>query len=51
MDGSAYGNMLPGNLSGLFRWLCIVTILAPLGLWKLIEILIWAFRHIRIWFE
>jgi hypothetical protein len=28
--------------------LLVLACLAPLGLWKLVEIVIWAFRHLRV---
>ena len=44
MDGSAYGRMFDGWITAFFILAC----LAPLGLWKLVEIVIWVCRHLRV---
>jgi hypothetical protein len=44
MDGSAYSRMLDGWATAFIVLVC----LAPLGLWKLVEIVVWAFRHLRV---
>jgi hypothetical protein len=33
---------------GLATAFLVLACLAPLGLWKLVEIVIWAFRHLRV---
>lgn len=44
MTGSDFGAL--GACYGLL--LCIIVILAPLGLWKLVEIIIWLCHHVHI---
>lgn len=44
MDGSAYGRMFDGWITAFLILAC----LAPLGLWKLVEIVIWVCRHLRV---
>lgn len=44
MDGSAYGRMF----SGLYGAALVLIALAPFGVWKLVEIVIWLVRHLRI---
>lgn len=36
------------DLKGLNECLTIMFILAPFGIWKIAEIIIWLFEHIRI---
>lgn len=33
---------------GVGKVLCGMLLLAPLGLWKLVEIIIWLIKHVRI---
>jgi hypothetical protein len=44
MDGSSYSRMLDGWATAFLVLAC----LAPLGMWKLIEIVVWVFRHLRV---
>lgn len=44
MDGSAYGRMFDGWIMVFYIMAC----LAPLGAWKLVEIVIWVCRHLRV---
>lgn len=44
MDGSAYEKMY----GGLVTIFLVLAVLAPLGVWKVIEIVIWLFRHVSI---
>lgn len=44
MDSSAYSRMFDGLAFGVY---CLL-FLAPLGLWKLVEIIIWIIEHVRL---
>ncbi len=44
MDGSAFRGL--GKLLSWMVWLLIFFI--PLGLWKLVEIIIWVFKHFSV---
>ena len=44
MDGSAFGRMFDGLILGFLFLAC----LAPLGVWKLVEIVISVCRHLRV---
>ena len=44
MDTSSYGRAF----DGLMYAFVIMTLLAPLGLWKLVEIVIWIYKHVHI---
>lgn len=46
MTGSDFGAMLPGPVFGLFALLIICGGL--LGLWKLIEIVVWLVKHVSV---
>lgn len=35
-------------LDGLFKAAgCLIVVFVPLGLWKLVEIVVWLFHHVR----
>jgi uncharacterized membrane protein len=44
MDGSAYGKMFDGWITAFLILACLV----PLGLWKLVEIVIWLYRYLCV---
>ena len=44
MDGSAFRGIWEGLVIGFI----ILAVLAPLGVWKLIEIIIWIYKHVSI---
>jgi hypothetical protein len=44
MDGHMFDGI--GNLIVCLCWVCAISV--PLGLWKLIEIVIWLCRHVSI---
>lgn len=45
MDGSSFGRGMEAMLNGLLIT-CLISV--PLGLWKLVEIVIWLWRHVSI---
>jgi hypothetical protein len=44
MNGGSYSRMFDGLATSFLVLAC----LAVLGLWKLVEIVVWAFRHLRV---
>jgi hypothetical protein len=44
MDSSAYSRMADGIVTAFVVLIC----LAPLGVWKLVEIILWTCRHLRV---
>lgn len=40
--------MIEFNLKGLVPLLIIMLILSVIGIWKLIEVIVWLINHIRI---
>jgi len=50
MDGSYYSRIFDG-IAGMVRAMAIALIIfVPLGIWKLVEILIWLFKHVSVSF-
>jgi tetrahydromethanopterin S-methyltransferase subunit G len=49
MDSSDFGKMIGDGIGALFNALVFAVILliifVPLGVWKLVEIIIWLYRH------
>jgi hypothetical protein len=45
MFNNRFGDAIEGGLKIMFGALCIFV---PLGLWKLVEILFWLCKHIKI---
>jgi uncharacterized membrane protein len=43
MDGSSFGRAFDGLATAFMVSLCLV----PLGLWKLVEIVIWVCQHVH----
>jgi hypothetical protein len=46
MDGSAFNTAWDGIVIGFI----VLAILAPFGLWKLVEVALWLFAHLRVGF-
>lgn len=40
--------MIEFNLKGLVPLLLIMATLSVMGIWKLVEIIIWLFNHVRV---